>query len=142
MLQVSGDRETSQERERERTPERESSGSSHGEVEMKEEMKDETTDDVDYLDTPMYAGSSPPRKAPIGSAPPVSLGRKESKWRRSVMGLSDVSCLRFRMCGVHGTSVVVGDCEVGQGIMTASLRARSARKRTKGQGTRDNRGHH
>lgn len=36
------------------------------------------------------AGSSPPRKAPVGTGP--MLDRKESKWRKSVMGLSDVSC--------------------------------------------------
>lgn len=35
------------------------------------------------------AGSSPSRKAPIGSGP--GLDRKESKWRKSVMGISDVS---------------------------------------------------
>ncbi|WWC58037.1 uncharacterized protein I303_100572 [Kwoniella dejecticola CBS 10117] len=34
------------------------------------------------------AGSSPPRKAPVGSGM-GDLGRKESKWRKSVMGLSD-----------------------------------------------------
>lgn len=63
--------------------------------EEREEMRDEM-EEIDYLDTPMYAGSSPPRKAPIGSGnvgAPVSLGRKESKWRKSVMGLSDVSYL-------------------------------------------------
>lgn len=39
-----------------------------------------------------YAGSSPPRKAPIGTgASTGDLGRKGSKWRKSVMGLSDVS---------------------------------------------------
>jgi len=39
-----------------------------------------------------YAGSSPPRKAPIGTgAGTGDLGRKGSKWRKSVMGLSDVS---------------------------------------------------
>ena len=53
-----------------------------------EEMRDDI-EEIDYLETPMYAGSSPPRKAPIGNAP-VSLGRKGSKWRKSVMGLSDV----------------------------------------------------
>jgi hypothetical protein len=35
------------------------------------------------------AGSSPPRKAPVGSN--IGLDRKESKWRKSVMNLSDVS---------------------------------------------------
>lgn len=35
------------------------------------------------------AGSSPPRKAPIGTG--AGLERKESKWRKSVMGISDVS---------------------------------------------------
>jgi hypothetical protein len=35
------------------------------------------------------AGSSPPRKAPIGTSG-NDLGRKGSKWRRSMMGLSDV----------------------------------------------------
>ncbi|WWC66913.1 uncharacterized protein I206_100820 [Kwoniella pini CBS 10737] len=34
------------------------------------------------------AGSSPPRKAPVGTGL-GDLGRKESKWRKSVMGLSD-----------------------------------------------------
>jgi hypothetical protein len=33
-----------------------------------------------------FAGSSPSRKAPVG----VGLSRKESKWRKSVMGLSEV----------------------------------------------------
>ncbi|OCF36074.1 hypothetical protein I316_01946 [Kwoniella heveanensis BCC8398] len=37
-----------------------------------------------------YAGSSPPRKAPIGTGL-GDLGRKESKWRKSVMGLADKS---------------------------------------------------
>jgi hypothetical protein len=37
------------------------------------------------------AGSSPPRKAPIGTSLGADLGRKESKWRKSIMGLSDVS---------------------------------------------------
>jgi hypothetical protein len=91
LLQVSDDeRDSSQERERYADCNR-AKGQREGEEET-EEMRDEMLDDVvDYLDTPMYAGSSPPRKAPIGSAPPaVNLGRKESKWRRSVMGLSDV----------------------------------------------------
>ncbi|WWC85731.1 uncharacterized protein L201_000597 [Kwoniella dendrophila CBS 6074] len=35
------------------------------------------------------AGSSPPRKAPVGTGPMNDLGRKESKWRKSVMNLSD-----------------------------------------------------
>ncbi|KAK6905129.1 hypothetical protein L486_02412 [Kwoniella mangroviensis CBS 10435] len=38
-----------------------------------------------------FAGSSPPRKAPIGTGSMGDLGRKESKWRKSVMGLSDKS---------------------------------------------------
>ncbi|WWC97144.1 hypothetical protein V866_004023 [Kwoniella sp. B9012] len=37
------------------------------------------------------AGSSPPRKAPVGTGSMGDLGRKESKWRKSVMGLSDKS---------------------------------------------------
>lgn len=38
------------------------------------------------------AGSSPPHKAPVGTGLPSSeLGRKGSKWRKSMMGLSDVS---------------------------------------------------
>jgi hypothetical protein len=40
-----------------------------------------------------YAGSSPPRKAPIGTGT-GDLGRKGSKWRKSVMGLSDVSAAK------------------------------------------------
>ncbi|WVW81707.1 hypothetical protein I302_103702 [Kwoniella bestiolae CBS 10118] len=36
-----------------------------------------------------FAGSSPPRKAPVGTGPMGDLGRKESKWRKSVMNLSD-----------------------------------------------------
>jgi len=41
------------------------------------------------LEDRRFAGSSPPRKAPIGTG--VGLVRKESKWRKSVYGLSDVS---------------------------------------------------
>ena len=37
------------------------------------------------------AGSSPPRRAPIGTGAESGLGRQESKWRKSMMGLSDVS---------------------------------------------------
>ncbi|KAK1926201.1 hypothetical protein DB88DRAFT_481048 [Papiliotrema laurentii] len=37
------------------------------------------------------AGSSPPRKAPIGTSLGADLGRKESKWRKSIMGLSDIT---------------------------------------------------
>jgi len=52
-----------------------------------------------YLDS-RFAGISPPRKAPAGAGQPNGLGRKGSKWRRSMMGLSDVSCTgrgyRFR----------------------------------------------
>ncbi|WVR03357.1 hypothetical protein IAU60_000348 [Kwoniella sp. DSM 27419] len=36
------------------------------------------------------AGSSPPRKAPVGVGL-ADLSRKESKWRKSVMGLSDMA---------------------------------------------------
>lgn len=37
------------------------------------------------------AGSSPPHKAPVGTGMSSDLGRKGSKWRKSMMGLSDVS---------------------------------------------------
>lgn len=49
--------------------------------------------EIDHLDMPMYAGSSPPRKAPIApiGAQHVELSRKGTKWRRSVMNMSDVS---------------------------------------------------
>ncbi|WRT63633.1 uncharacterized protein IL334_000556 [Kwoniella shivajii] len=35
------------------------------------------------------AGSSPPRKAPVGTGSMGDLGRKESKWRKSVMNISE-----------------------------------------------------
>lgn len=38
-----------------------------------------------------FAGSSPPRKAPIGTGKVSGLGRKDSRWKTSVMSLSDVS---------------------------------------------------
>jgi hypothetical protein len=43
---------------------------------------------ISPADDRRFAGSSPPRKAPIGTG--VGLARKESKWRKSVYGLSDV----------------------------------------------------
>jgi hypothetical protein len=66
-------------------------------VEEVENASEDEREGVDHLDAPMYAGSSPPRKAPIGSQP-VELGRKGTKWRRSMIGMSDVSVA----CGRRG----------------------------------------
>ena len=40
---------------------------------------------------PRFAGSSPPRRAPVGSSPNGDLVRKESKWKKSITAVSEVS---------------------------------------------------